>query len=70
MIFNCIWHTVRELVSLRENAMEVSNSLVCSRNELDILSQVVYALADLVCLALLYIFVRLFNNRGSSSLLF
>jgi len=34
-------HFVRELVSLRENTMEVSNGLVRSRNELEMLIQVV-----------------------------
>jgi len=32
---------VRELVSLRENTMELSNGLVCSPDELDMLIQVV-----------------------------
>ena len=55
-------HFNRDLVSLTpdEITMELSNSLVCSRDEPDMLMQVLcdYALADLVCRALLYIFVR------------
>jgi len=47
MTFNCIMkHFVRELASLRENMMDLLNGLLCSRNELDMLVQVVdYALA-------------------------
>jgi len=33
-------HCVCELVSLRENMMELSNGLFCSRNELDMFIQV------------------------------
>jgi len=50
-------HFVRELASLRENTMELSNGLVCSRNDLDMLIQVVY-IHELILLFLhLYTFL-------------
>jgi len=42
MTINCVAHFVREVVSFRENTMELLNGLVCSRDVLDMLIQVVH----------------------------
>jgi len=55
-------HFVRELVSHKENTMELSNGLVCSCDELDMLIEVVCTCS--FCFSCTFVhFFTIFNNK-------